>query len=452
MAEQGSRPFLKMNQYFGTDGIRGAYESEIMNEVFALRFGQAIGQYLKNKCLDKPLVVVASDTRPSSPILKKSVIRGLHNFGVKLIDFGVIPTPALAYGLIKQRADFGIMITASHNPSTDNGIKCFSEQGTKLDIREEIIIEGLLNHAAPSPCMASTGLQSLSLVENYLENITSYFLDLDLSDLCIAVDSANGATSKTTHQILEFLGARVIKIHHGDGVINEDCGSENLASLQDLVRQKKADLGIAHDGDGDRVRFVDSEGRMVDGDQVLGLLAKQAHQDKALKASTFVSTVHSNKGLFSFFSANKINGLTSDVGDRNVYLKMLEANCNWGGESSGHIICTDYLPTGDGLFAALSVLRAMKRQSQCLSTLASEITLWPSLCDSFFVSHKPPFESIPDLLQSISEEEEHLNDEGRVLLRYSGTEPKLRLLVEGKSPEKIKSSFQRLKLAIQKSL
>ena len=410
MAQQGSRPFLKMNQYFGTDGIRGAYGSAIMNEAFALKFGQAIGQHLQNKCLSQPVVAIASDTRPSSPLLKKSVIRGLHDWGVHLIDFGVVPTPALSYGLLEHKADFGIMITASHNPHTDNGIKCFTDKGTKLDVSEEFIIEDFLEHAAPSPCTPSTELKSFSLVEKYLENIKSYFSDLDLSGLCIALDSANGAASKTTHQILEAMGAQVIKIHQGDGVINADCGSEHLASLQDLVRQKRADLGIAHDGDGDRVRFVDSDGKVVDGDQVLGLLAKQAHQDKSLKASTLVSTVHSNKGLFSFLSENKINGLTADVGDRNVYLKMLEVNCNWGGESSGHIICTDYLPTGDGLFAALSVLQAMKRQSQCLASLASEITLWPSLCDSFLVSHKPPLESIPVLSQSISDEEGYLNE------------------------------------------
>ena len=384
-----------MSQYFGTDGIRGTYGSTIMNNTLAQQFGQATGQYLKNKCLNKPVVAVASDTRPSSPSLKKAVIRGLHNFGVKLIDFGVVPTPALAYGLLEYNADFGIMITASHNPSTDNGIKCFNNQGTKLDVSEELILEDLLNHPSPSSTKPTTEIESVSLVENYLKNIKSYFSDLDLTGFCIALDSANGATGRTSYKILEALGAKVIKIHQGEGIINEECGSEHLSSLQDLVNQKKADIGIAHDGDGDRVRFVDSDGKIVDGDQVLGVLARQAQQDKALQQSTFITTVHSNSGLLSFLSENNINGLTADVGDRNVYLKMLQANCNWGGESSGHIICTDYLPTGDGLFAALSVLRTMKGQSQCLSRLVSDVTLWPSLCDSFLVSHKPHSKAFP---------------------------------------------------------
>jgi len=244
----------------------------------------------------------------------------------------------------------------------------------------------------------------------------------------------------------------VITSHRGEGIINKGCGSEDLQSLQSLVQKEQADLGIAHDGDGDRVRFVDSLGRVVDGDQILGLLALQAHRDEKLNASKFVATIHSNSGLMASLSRLGISTHTSDVGDKNVYLKMLEAGCNWGGESSGHIICTDYLPTGDGLFAALSVLHAMKDQSRLLEDLAKQIILWPSLSGSFEVSKKVPIQELPELSKTVQKEEETLKDEGRILLRYSGTEPKIRLLVEATSEKLVHSSFHNLQLAIQNSL
>ncbi|MEK9772626.1 MAG: phosphoglucosamine mutase [Opitutae bacterium] len=440
-----------MNQYFGTDGIRGTYGSELINEAFAHKVGQAIGAYFQKEKQDKPTVAIASDTRPSGSSLKSSVILGLRSMAVRVIDFGIVPTPALAFGVLKHQANFGVMITASHNPSCDNGIKCFSALGAKLRSEQELLLESLIEQAHDiSP--ASPAVEHHSILEDYLKNLETYFAGLDLSGVSIALDCANGSTSESTHRILETLGANVFKIHHGDGVINSECGSENLGSLQDLVHERKADLGIAHDGDGDRVRFVDAKGKVIEGDQALGLIARQAHREKNLKSATFVSTIHSNSGLFSFLSNHAIRSLTSDVGDRNVYLKMLEAKCNWGGESSGHIICTDYLPTGDGLFAALYVLRSMKEQSKTLECLASEIKLWPSLSGSFAVTQKPSFDRIPDLSLSLDREIDYLKEDGRILLRYSGTEPKLRLLVEGKSLAKITPSFQRLKLAIEKSL
>ena len=233
-------------------------------------------------------------------------------------------------------------------------------------------------------------------------------------------------------------------------MINQQCGSEHLHSLISEVQKRKTDLGIAHDGDGDRVRFVDGNGRIIDGDQVLGLLALHAHQKSNLHSKTFVSTVHSNSGLSSFLNQHGIISKKSDVGDKNVFLKMVETGSNWGGESSGHIICTDYLPTGDGLFAALSVLRILIEKSKTISSLVSEIKLWPSLSATIPVTQKPPLEKIPELQKIISKEKSFLGKEGRILVRYSGTEPKLRLLVEGKSPDKIRLSYQSLKDAIEK--
>lgn len=440
-----------MTQYFGTDGIRGSYGSELINEAFADKFGQAIGTYLTQNNSGQIVVAIASDNRPSSPSLKKSLADGLNRKAIKVIDFGVTPTPALAYGVIKHKADFGLMVTASHNPASDNGLKCFNEFGTKLRVEEENIIEELIGKS-PSDSVFSENIVPISVLDDYLGNIESHFAKLNLSGLSIALDCANGATCQTTHRVLQTFGAKVLKIHHGDGVINSDCGSEHLASLQKLIREKKADLGIAHDGDGDRVRFIDNHGDVIDGDQVLGLIALKADKDKVLENGNFVSTIHSNSGLMSFFESHQINGLTSNVGDRNVFLKMVESKSNWGGESSGHIICRDYLPTGDGLFAALYVLNAIISEKKSLTNLAQQVQLWPSISGSFHASQKPPIQSMPEMFQSLQSCEEYLGQEGRILLRYSGTEPKLRLLVEGKSAEKINLVFERLKNAIEKSL
>lgn len=440
-----------MSKYFGTDGIRGTYGSALMNESFAQKVGQAIGAFLKTHCPDDPTVAIASDTRPSGPSLKQALIEGLCGMGVKIIDFGVAPTPALSFGVLKHNASFGVMITASHNPFGDNGIKCFTDKGTKLRIEQELEIEHWIDQSHPvsQPQEAPT---HDSIHQEYLNNLQEYFCQLDLTGIKIALDTANGATCKTTQSMLENLGATVFGIHQGNGMINEGCGSEHLDSLKKLVHQKNADVGIAHDGDGDRVRFVDADGKVIDGDQILGLLALHAHRNQQLESSTFVATVHSNSGLFAFLNNHAIHGKASDVGDRNVYLKMLEEKSNWGGESSGHIICTDYLPTGDGLFAALSVLKVMQDQSKPLSSLAHDIKLWPSLSGSFPVSEKIPIDRIPELTERISTETSLLKEEGRILLRYSGTEPKIRLLVEGKSIEKITPSYQRLQVAIEKSL
>lgn len=439
-----------MTKYFGTDGIRGVYGSPTMNDAFTQKVGFAIGKFLAQQT-PTPLVIIGRDTRPSGASLQKSITRGLLATGVRVYDAGILPTPALAFGVIHKRADFGVMITASHNPHSDNGIKCFSSLGTKLEQEEEEILESLIDQNHPLAHDSVTS-QFQPLVNDYLSQVSRFFPELNLSGTRVCLDLANGATCETTPHVLENLGASVITSHRGEGIINDGCGSEDLQSLQLLVQKEQADLGIAHDGDGDRVRFVDSLGRVVDGDQILGLLALQAHRDEKLNASKFVATIHSNSGLMASLSSLGISTLTSDVGDKNVYLKMLEAGCNWGGESSGHIICTDYLPTGDGLFAALSVLHAMKDQSLLLEDLAKQIILWPSLSGSFEVSQKVPIQELPELSKTVQKEEETLKDEGRILLRYSGTEPKIRLLVEATSEKLVHSSFHSLQLAIQNSL
>jgi len=440
-----------MTKYFGTDGIRGVYGSPHMNDSFARSVGLAIGKFLSQKSCPSPCVVIGRDTRPSGASLQQSISEGVQASGGKIINAGTLPTPALAYAVLLHRADFGVMITASHNPHTDNGIKCFSSQGTKLRPDEEQTLESLIDPKHDSAAKFDT-CEPQSLIDDYTSLVSNFFLKLNLTGMRICLDLANGATGDTTPRVLEDLGATVITSYRRAGLINEGCGSENLGSLQLLVQNEQADLGIAHDGDGDRVRFVDSLGRIVHGDQILGLLALQTQQDGNLKSSKFVTTIYSNSGLLSSLNKRGISTLTSDVGDRNVYLKMVEEGCNWGGESSGHIICTDYLPTGDGLFAALSVLSAMRSQSRLLEDLAKQIDLWPSMSGAFMVNQKKPIKELPELFDTIQKEETVLKDQGRILLRYSGTEPKIRLLVEGTSEALIETSFQNLRLSIQKSL
>lgn len=440
-----------MTKYFGTDGIRGSYGSQNMNDLLAKKVGWAVGEFLNSKGHLQPLVLIGMDTRPSGPALKNSLIKGLQSSGANVFDCGILPTPALSFGILDQKADFGIMITASHNAHTDNGIKCFSERGTKLSQADENMLEALISkhvelHHAVRP------IEKVDLLEKYSQHIVGFFPKNFLSGLRIALDLANGATCQTTPTVLKKFGATLFSIHQGEGVINQDCGSEHLDDLVKLVEEKKADLGIAHDGDGDRVRFVDHQGTIVDGDQILGLLAKQASHLELLENSSFVATIHSNSGLADCLKQDAICFHASDVGDRNVRELMAKVGTNWGGESSGHIICANYLPTGDGLFAALSVLLSIHQQSSTLAQLAQEIKLWPSQSGSFWVSSKPRIQDVPPLWDLLEKEKGKLKENGRILLRYSGTESKIRLLVEGRTGHMVASCFESLSQMIQKSL
>lgn len=429
--------------YFGTDGIRGAYGSAIMNESFAKKIGAAIGKYVKAKCNYTPTILVGRDTRPSGPSLQNSLTEGLQSSSVTVLDCGVIPTPALAFGIHHHQADFGVMITASHNPFSDNGIKCFTPKGTKLSPEDEEFLETLIDHDYQSN-HCSQKVDKLHLLESYREFIHSLFPQNNLEGMRIVTDLANGATCHTTPQVLEEMGATVISIHRGCGTINDQCGSEYLNPLQSSVQYNKADLGIAHDGDGDRVRFVDSNGITVSGDKILGIIALHAKSLKNLKSNTFVSTIHSNSGLSSSLQEHGISCPRADVGDRNVFLKMQKLGANWGGESSGHIIGLDFLPTGDGLIAALMVLQAVKQSKNNIRTLAESITLWPAKSDSFLVREKIPLNEIPSLSNAIDEEKRKAGLNGRILFRYSGTEKKARLLVEGKDNHWVNTAFDRI--------
>jgi len=440
-----------MSKYFGTDGIRGAYGSKIINEGFVQKVGLAIGKFLKERTGPNPMILVGRDTRPSGSSLQKSLTIGLNSAGIRVLDCGVIPSPALAFGIKFKKADFGVMLTASHNQHSDNGIKCFLQNGTKLSLEEEFRLEEMIDQAQCLDSSTETS-EPVDLLDDYRSFIRNLFPQKSLNGLNVVLDLANGATSETTPKIFEQMGASVSCIHRGDGLINEQCGSEHLGSLQKLVKNKGADLGIAHDGDGDRVRLIDDHGAVVDGDQVLGILALHAQKNGCLNNSTFVTTVHSNSGLQHSLLKKGIDLIRSDVGDRQVALKMSQTGANWGGESSGHIIATDYLPTGDGLIAALLMALAMYETNATIRELANEISLWPSLHESFLVREKIPVNEIPSLREILKSEQSKVGNNGRILLRYSGTEPKIRLLVEGREKIWVKSTFNLFQKFIQKSL
>ena len=434
-------------KYFGTDGIRGEYGSELINEKFAFSLGVAFARFLEEKKCDKSKpILLAQDTRASGQKLLASCLRGLEQKNFQALNLGVLSTPALAFSIINQHALGGIMITASHNPHTDNGLKIISDEGGKLSVDEEIRIESFISEdeELPEGCVESK-IHKAPYVDAYIQNLKKWFKPNFLAGQKIVIDLANGATTEISPLALETFGAEVICINTGDGLINDQVGSEFTDGLSQRVVQENADLGLAHDGDGDRIVFVDKKGVKIDGDQVLGILAIHAKRNNSLQEDGFVATIHSNSGLEHALTENLIQLNRSDVGDRNVFALMQEKNINWGGESSGHIICSNYLNTGDGLFSALSVMKCMVDFQCDISVLAKQVKLWPSISVGLKTHSKKPVSSFENLNRYLREINLEYLDQVRVLIRYSGTEPKLRLLVEASDAMVTKEVFLRVK-------
>ena len=438
----------KKLKYFGTDGIRGEYGGKIINNNFAYSLGKAIASYLQIKeKISKP-ILLARDTRPSGLELLKHLIRGMGEYDMEIINLGVIPTPVLSYSASITDCCCAVMITASHNQYTDNGFKIISSEGSKLTIEEEQLIESLFETCKiPNLELKVEELSShdVNFVLKYTSNLKTKFERNFLKGIRLVVDLSNGATYKLTPEILRSFGAKVFEINNGDGIINHNCGSECVQRLQEEIKIKKANLGFAHDGDGDRVVFVDENGLVIEGDQILGILAIDKHQSKSLTSNGFVATINSNSGLSETLKKNDLSLHRSDVGDRNVYLKMKKLGCNWGGESSGHIICTDYLNTGDGLFAALSVLRCyVKKETKSFSKFCKQVKLWPSKSGAVKVKQKVPIEKLTSLQDCLKEINAKLGANGRTLVRYSGTEPKLRILVEARNRKLVNKVYAKI--------
>lgn len=438
-------------KFFGTDGIRGPFGGEIINHDFAVSFGRALGKFLRLEGKVGGSVILGRDSRPSGKGLQDACGNGLRMEGFQPLDAGMIPSPALAYGVIQSKALLGIMVTASHNPHSDNGLKVFSPYGSKLSIEEEQIIETCIE---PTLQTAHSDFQPkfIEVEGPYLENLLTRFPPNTLRGMKVVLDLANGATQSTTPRAFEALGAEGVLLNAGDGMINLDAGSEFPRQAAQRVITEKADLGIAHDGDGDRVVFIDPAGQVVDGDKVLGLIAAIAMENGILKGDSFVATVHSNSGLAAFLEKMNLVLHRADVGDRNVALEMKRLRCNWGGESSGHVIASDYLPTGDGLFVALTVAHYLAKRQIDLSKFSNQVVLWPSKSGSFRVKKRIPLDKLPDLRKMLNRCNERMLKDGRALLRYSGTEPKIRLLVEGKSESLVNEVFSDLSTCIEKIL
>lgn len=445
-----------MTKYFGTDGIRGRFGDPIMCAAFSYRLGCALGNYLKKTRPGKQhYAVIGRDTRSSGTILCDALIAGLNRSEVYVHNADVVPTPAVARAVLDQQADLGIAVTASHNPSCDNGIKLFDHLACKFDDAQELIIEALLDDEpdAPSelPVPKSYPLDASSFYVNYLRSLMDQHC---LRDWRIVLDLANGATVDTTPAVFRRWGAALHLIgDQPDGSnINEGVGSECPAQLAQAVVDQQANIGIAHDGDGDRVIVCDETGTIVHGDIVLALFGRYAMQAGALRSGALVATIHSNLGLDR--ALRDVGGRVDrvDVGDRNVAMRMRELGANVGGESSGHIIFSDFATTGDGLLAAIKIIELMRNTGKSLSELRQEIELFPQRTCNLRVAEKIPLADLSALHAAIQVVERDFGEDGRVLVRYSGTEPKLRLLVEGKEEARVDEALKSLESAARQSL
>ncbi|MDG1325361.1 MAG: phosphoglucosamine mutase [Opitutales bacterium] len=439
-----------MKKYFGTDGIRATFNNSFLNEDFAFSLGRALALFIQKNKIHGKQVLIGRDTRPSGNLLLHAFHQGLKSCGYKGFSAGILPTPALAFGTMEKKMAMGVMITASHNPVLDNGFKFFSSTGTKLEDSQETEIEALISpHQRPNEVPDT---KFLKVTHSYLDHIQNFFPDDLLQGKKVVVDVSNGATHETSPHVLEKLGAEIKVFNNGTGNINADVGSEYPLMMAGKVKELNADFGIAHDGDGDRVIFCDSTGKIILGDKILGILALNEHQNQRLNNNGFVATIHSNSGLDASLQKHGIALHRSDVGDKNVAALMRKKGINMGGESSGHVVASDYLPTGDGLITALLVARASYEKKQTIDLLSKEIILWPSIEGSFKVIEKKPIEECEILHSCLLDVKSSLGKSGRVLLRYSGTEPKIRLLVEAIDQSMAKAAFDRLANTIDKCL
>lgn len=423
-----------MKKYFGTDGIRGVVnQGSITGENF-YKFGLAAGSFFKIKDKKKHLAIIAKDTRISGYMLEPALVSGLTSAGMHVITFGPIPTNALAMLTRSMKADMGIMITASHNPHTDNGLKLFGPDGLKLSDKVEKKIEKLIDEKQSKLLVPVEELGRVKRLEDgnarYIEILKSNFpASFTLNGMKVVIDCANGAGYKAAPLILQELGATVYPIGiDPDGMnINKQCGSTHPESMRQAVKKHKADLGIALDGDADRLILCDEQGTIVDGDQIIGMIATRWHNKKILKGGV-VGTLMSNLGLEQHFKKHNIKFVRADVGDRYVKETMQQMNYNLGGEQSGHVILGDFTTTGDGLLVALEILFSMRKGTKA-SKLLRVFKPVPQILENKIVSNKNIINS-KSCLAAIKKAEKLLGDKGRLLVRKSGTEPKIRIMGE----------------------
>ncbi|MCX7817124.1 MAG: phosphoglucosamine mutase [Syntrophales bacterium] len=431
-----------MGKLFGTDGIRGRANQYPMNGETVFSIGQAVTYYLRQKN-QKPRLVLGRDTRISGYMIESALQAGITSMGGTALLVGVMPTPGVAFITRAVKADCGIVISASHNSYEDNGIKIFSDRGFKLSDDEETKLEKLIlfdemSTHLPGPSGLGCSLPLADGYKCYVDYLRSTFpRDLSLKDVKIVVDAGNGATYRVVEDVFPFTGADVDIIHNTPNGfnINDHCGTQDTENLKRRVLEKRAMLGLAFDGDGDRLVAVDENGEEINGDKLLFIFAKALKEEDRLKNNIVVSTVMSNLGFRMACRKCGIATYEAPVGDKYVLEAMHRLGSVLGGEQAGHIIFLDHSTTGDGIVAALQLLAVMVKKGKTLSELAEEVIMFPQKLINVPVREKRKLDEMPYLKDAIAEAESQLGDEGRIIVRYSGTENVCRVMVEASSPE-----------------
>ncbi|MFY9903310.1 MAG: phosphoglucosamine mutase [Trichococcus sp.] len=440
-----------MGKYFGTDGVRGVANSELTPEL-AFKLGRFGGYVLRQHAKDiaHPLVLVARDTRISGQLLEYALVSGLLSVGIEVLQLGVIPTPGVAYLTRIQGAVAGVMISASHNPAGDNGIKFFGADGFKLSDEQEYEIEAYLDQEGDD--LPRPSADGLGTVDEYPEGVLKYAQYLqttipdDLSGITVCLDAANGAASPVVNRLFADLETDFYTMGaNPDGInINKGVGSTHPDVLGKFVVEKKADVGLAFDGDADRCIAVDENGRIIDGDRIMFICGKYLKERNKLNQNTIVSTVMSNLGFHLAVEAEGMTALKTQVGDRYVVEEMRKNGYNLGGEQSGHVVFLEMNTTGDGLLTGIQLLNVMKQTGKKLSELADEVTLYPQELVNVRVSEKDGVMEIPAVKAVIEEVEAEIAGKGRILVRPSGTEPLLRVMAEAETDEKCHDYVMRI--------
>lgn len=451
---------MTKRQLFGTDGIRGVANQYPMTPEVAVRLGQAIAHHFRNRQGVKPFgyrtrIVIGKDTRVSGYMFESALAAGITSMGAEVMLVGPLPTPGIAFLTTSMRADAGIVISASHNPYNDNGIKIFAADGFKLPDEEEAIIEALV--LSDCPLVSNNGLIGKSTriddaAGRYIVFLKNTFpRNLSLEGLRIVVDCAHGAAYKVAPAVLRELGAEVFTLGcEPDGYnINQDCGSLFPGNTARRVRETRADIGITLDGDADRLILVDEKGQVVDGDSTLALCALHLQDHGMLAKNTLVTTVMSNVGLEVALKSENIALARTAVGDRYVVEEMRRGGFNLGGEQSGHLVFLDHSTTGDGMLAALQVLAIMQERNKPLSELSTVMKPFPQVLINIDVREKPPLGELLEFQKLVTQIEEKLADAGRVLTRYSGTESKVRVMVEGPDNEQVQAYAEELSRSLR---
>lgn len=450
-----------MEKLFGTDGVRGVANEYPMNAEMALNIGRATAHVFKRKG-HTPRIIIGKDTRLSGYMLENALVSGICSMGADAYLLNVLPTPGIAFMTWGQKADAGVVISASHNPFKDNGIKIFSGDGFKLSLEKEKQIEELIlnnNHAIDDCLPESKDLGRAFRLNDAVDLYTLFLKDtfpkeLSMRGMKIALDCANGATYRVAPKVFSELGAEVFTIHaNPDGMnINSNCGSQYLEDLANAVVKYGAEIGMAFDGDGDRVIAVDEKGNTITGNQILLICSNTLKKEEKLKNNTVVTTIMSNLGLDNALKERGIDHVKSDVGDRYVLKDMLARDSVIGGEDSGHLIFLDYHTTGDGILSGLQLISSMLKEKKPLSELAAMMSIYPQALINVDVRSKPDISNLSEVTNVIAEVEKELGEKGRVIVRYSGTQQMCRVMVEGPTKEATDAYCKKIAAVVKKTI